>query len=1175
MTVRLLMDQLQADLRDQGISRLPAAWQFLHVDVPVDPDDGPPPLGNIKQLGGHHVSFSSPTNTYTATSLNVESQLAAKNHSDYSPLLGWAPRDRAAASGVPVVGGAGQFRAIGRMLTLPRLTQLREALVAAQARAVAPGAWGDLPLEAQSGDVIYPIVISSMAGGSGSSMFLDVCRLLGTLTGINPATIGCLVYTADVFGELPEGARANVEGNALASVAEVVASISRLAEADDARLLGGMGITANMHGVPPFARLIPIGRKIGGSGAMFGDGSAVGVYRGIARALAGVMMSVSASQQYAAYTIGNNIPLATDSDNFGWGISDADLPFGSLGFASLSLGRDRYMDYAAQRVAKLGVDHLVEGHRDPTSALPSTQQLAQLMDNQWGVSLQAMGLPAPCTHVLQWFQAVAYPRAQMQSAARESTNLIAATLANIGQAQAASWLAAAKNAAQSLRPDVTARLQRAAYGWAETWAGQLETAAKTEFARVTAAFGLPYARELMSRARTICGAAGAELAAAGQGASTRDPLQVGPVVDTQAASLRKEHVDSHHALGTLLIQTYQSSCETRVRDEAAAIGAAVMTSFANDVLAALATAANDALAALEYSRAQQGGAGGLAQLHSTAYADWPGSEEIPDPRWDEAQNEVLLTTSKDFPQQFVADVTASAGTSTFTEGIARLRSEVLSCQWATSGAVVSEEVLAQVGHWRASALPVMAQTNQPAAPAKPSYRVRVASTDVLDRSRRRLESPGDVFARFAHQSIIEYLDDPAVSDVERLQRRERFVREFRRAMSLAQPLVGVDPQMVQRLHSNASGVQYIYTFSEIPFGANHPVATALTTQLSGDHSLATATHGTFQQALTQGSTASRIGLFGSYGKYSPLCFTSLLEPIKHRWASSTPQFRRSLWQWKRTRPLPSALAMSPEEAIRVVAGWYLGRLLGLVRGDVGAPSQVATPDGWLTFGDLLESPEVGIASPLDVLPAVMMSHAWAVIRCAGDPGLTPLRPYAALRRLVDSSDTNQAVNVPEFSGTTLLRQAMFGEPLTLPTSYGDARPLPADPSTLLTLGQQATSPVGPGASSWDAGGLQPSAGALPQPGAVGSPESVLAEVQKWVEDMRRYFFGGSGRVVKDSTGAYVSSIRSVEELQRSPLHVEMGPLVMQACDLLDEMATSAFRQGRPKYPGTTEGAPRV
>lgn len=1182
-TVRLLMDQLQADLRSMGISKLPAAWQFLHVDVPVDPDRGPGPIGNIVEMGGHHVSFSSPTNTYTATSLNVEAQLASMNQNNFAPLVGWEPRDRHAANAVPVVGGAGQYRAIGRMLTLPRLGHLRSELEAAQSRAVAPDAWGEIPVHLRTSDVIYPIVVSSMAGGSGASMFLDVCRLLGTLPGINPATISCLVYTADVFGELPEAQRANVEGNALAAVSEVIASISRLAEADDARLIKGMGISANVQGVPPFARLIPIGRRIGGAGAMFGDGSMSGVYRGIGRALAGVIMSESASQQYTDYTVGNPTPLPTKSDDFGWGVSEADLPFGSLGFASLSLGRDRYLDYAAQRLARVSVDHLLEGHLSPTSSLPSSQQLDELLNSQWTVSLSAMGLPAPGTATPMWFQSVALPAGQSQAIARDALQSVSTALSNIGQAPATGWLAAARSAANSQLSEVTGRLVGGAYAWAENWGGRLETGAKAEFVRVTSAFGLPYARALMERVKTVCGGVAADMAAAGQTASATDPLLVKPTMEAQATALKKEQVSSQHALGTLLMQSFQEASESRIRREAAAVGAQVLTSFANDVLATLATAANDAIQGLEHARAQQGGAGGLAQLHSEVYADWPGSEEQPNPRWDQAQNEVLLTTAADFPRQFVADVTVSGDTGTYTEALAKTRTEVISGQWATAGSRTAEDVLEQVGHWRPSALPVDSATRQPQPPAKPSYQLRFRASDVLVRSRCRLEAPGDVFHAFATQSIVGYLDDPQVADVVRERRRATFISEFARAMALARPLVGVDPQMVQRLHPNTNGVQYTYAFSEIPFGANHPVAEKLQLALNGNHELSRETVAAFTSALEQGSEVRKVGIFGSYGKYSPLCFTSLLVPIRDRWASADAQFRRSLWRWKRTRPVGAGLAMSPEEAVRVTAGWYLGRLLGLVRGDFGMPVQVATVDGWLTISDFLEGPEVGQVNSLDVLPAVLGSHAWAVVRCAEDPDLGALKPYSALRKLVDSSDTNESVPLSHYVGTSLLRQAFFGSPLTV-MAGGQERAIVGDPSTLLPLdavkqGTQSSGLVPPQpASDW---GQQPAApswtGQPPAmdgsttyppphesaPAAQGQGNPVATALLQWIETMRNYFLGANGHVRRDESGSYVSTVRSVNDLRQLSLHAEVGPLILQALDLIEAMAQLALQQGPP------------
>ena len=62
------------------------------------------------------------------------------------------------------------------------------------------------------------------------------------------------------------------------------------------------------------------------------------------------MMSGTASDQFVSYDLGNTASPAGDKDLLGWGISVWDpLPWGTYGFSSLSMGRDRYAEYAAQR----------------------------------------------------------------------------------------------------------------------------------------------------------------------------------------------------------------------------------------------------------------------------------------------------------------------------------------------------------------------------------------------------------------------------------------------------------------------------------------------------------------------------------------------------------------------------------------------------------------------------------------------------------------------------------------------------------------------------------------------------------------------------------------------------------------------------------------------------------
>ena len=1124
-TVRLLIDQLRADLRARGISQLPDAWQFVHIDVPVDPDKGPAPLGNVRDLGGQYVSFSSPTNTYLATASAVEAQLASKGN-NFSPLMGWAPRDRETANGIPVNNGAGQYRAVGRMLTLPRLNALHDTLVSAQARAVAPNAWGDIPRSEQTSNVIIPIVVGSMAGGSGASMFLDVCRVLGSLPGVKPQNIGCFLFTADVFAELPSGLRANVEGNAMGAMPEILGAITRISEPFDRETYQRLGVPFT-SGNPPFGRVFPIGRRIGGDGAYFGDGSADGVYRGIARAMAGTMLSEAATSQYVDFMLGNPQPLDSMTSKFGWRADRRALPFGSLGFASLSLGRDRYLDYAAQRLSRTASDHLVEGHLNPTSQLPGNDQLRMLMDNQIGASLGAIGLPQLGQQVPEWFQSVAFPQAQWEASARDAAAPGVAMMGNSGSAPAAQWVSTVASSVGALRDQVRYQLQHSAYAWGEHWASQLEAATKAEFLRVVADFGLPYGRELMSRLRVLSDQLISQLAQAGQTADGADPVALDPAIGQQAQTLGKKTVDITHPLGQLTARALQSSMENVLRREGARVGAGVLRAFATDVLSGLEKAANDSLRTLEVERAKESGGAGLAQLNSAIYADWPDETDRVPLRFNHAENEILLTTADDFPAQFRSDVVASAGAGAdYGIGLTKLRAEAVSGRWETTGSKVAQDVLRQVSHWRAGVLPNRASDGSPTPEAKPVYSLRLDSLDLLERSTLRLAAIGDVFASFAGASISDYLDDPAVTPIDRQLRHEGFSAKLIETMEKARPVVGVDIPMAKRLHN--TDIRYVYSFSEIPLEGTHPVADQVIRQLGARPELEVTSVENFKRALAGTmSTAGKVNVFGSYQKVSPMCYTSLLEPINARWAMSPVSAQRDLWQWKRTRPLYAALGMSPEEAEAIVAGWYLGRLIGLVRQDSYGTAEVRTPRGWVRFGELLTSEETSIRTPHDVLAGVLMSHARAFVACVGDPDLTPLAPYEGLRVLVDGADSNEQSKPDEtLNGTQLLHAAFYDQPLTLGgvTLEGDGI------SQVLTTA---------------------AVGATPAETAQARVDATLA----WIEGLKAMLvreWGGDESAVR----ALQLKV-DVDGMRRMSLFSELAPIALPALDRLARLVVAA------------------
>ncbi len=203
-------------------------------------------------------------------------------------------------------------------------------------------AWGPI--------IPIAIIVSSMAGGSGASMVLDVPQILATIDPNIGRTTAMFLYTSEVFGSLERADRRGVEANGLAMMGEVFAT-SLGANGDDSDLLRLLGVTGSRTD-QPFRRIFPIGRRAGTQGALFGDGSLESIYRAVGRALAGMVGSPVALDKFIRYDLVNPNPQPTDDVWLGEGTSDPNsVLWGTFGYSSLSLGRDRYGEYVAQLLA--------------------------------------------------------------------------------------------------------------------------------------------------------------------------------------------------------------------------------------------------------------------------------------------------------------------------------------------------------------------------------------------------------------------------------------------------------------------------------------------------------------------------------------------------------------------------------------------------------------------------------------------------------------------------------------------------------------------------------------------------------------------------------------------------------------------------------------------------------
>ena len=402
-TLSYMLDQLHADLAVHGIDEVPGCWQFLNVDTPLQEEQGEA-VASVSRQGGSYVACGVANGEYRVVDEALTQSVQRNGSQGLRQLATWMPR-RPKDVAVPVTVGAGQFRGIGRLLVLTRLRDISQAVQSALARMVSPKAQEQAALVSQAvpgagaaPDTTAPplvLVVSSMAGGSGASMTLDVCRLIAGVNStpaIDPQLISVFLYTAEAFASVPAHMRSGMPGNTLAMLGEIVAAqagADGAAAELDQRLYETLGLT-NRAG-RAFKRVTPIGLRAGGSGAVFGDGTTEGVFRGMGRGLARYISS-SAFDDYVSYDIANQVSIP-GRDMTSWGVDPTDTAWGSFGYASLSTGRDRYAEYAAQRIARRSVDHSLDGFRLVGDTTGDTQRLADLWAHRQDSELSSLGLP--------------------------------------------------------------------------------------------------------------------------------------------------------------------------------------------------------------------------------------------------------------------------------------------------------------------------------------------------------------------------------------------------------------------------------------------------------------------------------------------------------------------------------------------------------------------------------------------------------------------------------------------------------------------------------------------------------------------------------------------------------------------------------------------------------------
>jgi hypothetical protein len=1048
-TLSYIMDQLRSELLAAGVGSLPMGWQFVHIDVPSGAETGPDGLANVAGQGGTYIGAGPQGSSYAILDNALSHRLAAESALD--AIATWAPRQPDAVTN-PISAGAGQYRAIGRMITLSKAGEIRARLQNAwdqlfRVEAMSEMAQLDVPGmgEFDPNEPPLVLVVSSMAGGAGASMALDVCRLLTLVSGIEPKLIGVFMVTPDIFDSLPESARIGVRANALAMLGEIVASQAGAAREHDVAILRALG-QQHGEGEPiPFARVFPVGRYVGVERTLFGDGSQFAVYRGLGRGLAGLMMSGTASDQFVSYDLGNTASPAGDRDLLGWGNKVWDpLPWGTYGFASLSMGRDRYAEYAAQRLARSCVDKLLFGHLQPGNPASGTEQLDALLDSQWAAACGNLGLPPTSgdeqnrTRLLgSWVTNTAFPaRAVAAATSTLIDRQLRGYLPSPEGMTAEQWVPTFRQAVANRRRPLVQAIADAAYGLAFVWHREFAARINALVTQAVANFSLPYARGMVDMLRRYIddelATAMDDLGAMGP----KDLLALPPNVESALTSLRGVMSNADQVLRTAL-DGFHGNIRRALYADASAKVADVLKVIGGELLAPLCAALSEAQVILERAQSEAPSDIGLARLVTDQYIAWPSdADELVPGRFSEANNEVLLINSTAFKARYELDLPKALGTGQesppFAAAIAESTVRVIAGQWQTTGGITAPDgLLERTANWVTRAFGVDPDTQSSLVPSLAQYDVHTRPSELLARARLYVGRPGEAFHEFCKVSLRDYIQGVGAAESELAARRRDIVAKFREALALARPLASVNDQSLQTVHPGQQ-LEYRYKFSEVPF-LGHSVAQALGEVLRSNPRIDQATKDNFARSLSDEDSVTRIDIFGSYPNYSPLAFDSVLEPAAQQWSSTAGPGRAAFWRFRRTRPLQASLPMADAERRAMTAGWFLGQVTGRIQipqPPYNEPVRIYDDESqqWVAFPHPLLTPPSAFVASYDWLPAVLEAILLAIAQSHEPPVMRALRPYRVLRELFDSNPQDPASGIVRLAAVDRLADFLRSGP---------------------------------------------------------------------------------------------------------------------------------------------------
>ena len=1024
-TLRAMRQSLLRKLRQVGwdSDQLPDGWQMMWVDSvsQQDEDKFPAPLLPNTQ----YVGLVTPGLAYADLRTALENSV--KMQERQSALAGWVPEN------VPIAvsTGAGQARAIGRAISAAQIAPLKSALQAANDRLTGVDVISDLSrianLFGQSDDnpLTEPmaIVVSSVAGGSGSGMFQDVIETLKTVNPAfaEPGGIITVLYTPDVFASI-EGAGTQIPPNTLAAVMETTAGVLAPGLSDaSVGLLESRGLVKrSRHGFGSKCNFL-----VGASNKNVSLGSQEDVYYAVGESLTSIVTDDKVQQSLRAFTLTNiflmaGSPLIVEDASGLTEPSDSDesMPFSGLGMSRLNLGTDRLSEYISMLVGRDIVEALLWPDFEPRQQVDGVvktpeELIDERVGSRWKNFLEASGLNErdPANDIVDALIDKESAENLLVTWSKEGLNKASQGLDDKGLS-ASEWTSRLQNYYDNNIATIRAQQKSDVYEHLQAWTTTIQDRLVELTTEYSLAAGLTPTTRLLEKLIDEMSFVVDELK--GQVSTKRSYVPLMGSSIQQALNVGANRLPADEPAVQKAVKIIREGARLQLDADRFELAAETVEDLTEHFLRPM-------LQSAQFSRARLLESVTAERLPDNRPNPWPTLPEFGKPVPSQLRpgaTERVLIAPEDYEDVLRTEVQALLSLDEDRKAWRKLlRERAALGQVLDSGKTESDGLFRLTTSWVPSD-PQASKTRgsgESAIFASPQTFIDVqesVSEWLLD------VNTGSGLANFLKQGLNQYVESG--SPEVQVKRQQDLIAGLQEVVSIAAPFVDINAAVRAALHPNVTD-SFEAIVSTIPFIEGDPLHERVKSVLQAGGLWSDKQS---PQWFATGKV-SEISVFTMSGRaMMPMVFDNVMKPIAMSWASnqSKAALRHSFWSMRRARPLIEVIPAGHRQISAMVRGWFLSGLLGQrTKKDeptLGPRVQIWDPESRSMVDFPFPLLSTGEISSNSLIAAVLKSLGIAMVEVNSQGNLRPLRAYQRLSEIGSFAEYQQILSEWIKSGTT-------------------------------------------------------------------------------------------------------------------------------------------------------------